>query len=656
MESFQNKRRPVKRKLSDNAFDAFNTLLCERRILDQNDSKVYKIDRSIHDDKLIMEQQDLVVMSDWAMVLHYSNMSFINHLTDCVSIHNSLERVDAKFNGPCVCKFIDQNTQRYETLDGFGQFDLINPHDKQFAYIRFQNSNITANKTLLHIVHRETAIACRTFLGLHLPFNLKMDHLYINSVSNATDEVRSHYQFIEDLFKACSEIYFRERYCHIPNDSTYVCDRGVWRKISNLELENILCDAIQTNVPNLHVKEIKCVGQSNHLVHLRHRFQAKITDATLMNKFDTNLNLFPLKNGVWDFTHQEFRPIRWNDHVQVTADWDYSAAESAQCRDTVMRFMEQVLPVQQEREYVLHFFGRLLTGCRPEKQFLILTDKRKGNNGKSTFMTLMQRVFSKFSVSNGAKIICLAASKESVNSHDAGLANLKGVRLLVSEELKKNQTLNAAFLKAITGGEYTVTGRNIFSAEQFKYTWKAGIVLIHNEHDFPKFDGSDDALVARMVVCPFRSKFVDDPQDVDEEYTFQRDPDINKHFNSWRSSVLDILREYRDPITIPDSMREWKLDICTSNNTIEQWLDEYVTITRDENDELGMQQLTHIFFQHNTTLNILHREFIATVQNWIKKNQLVLKNRIQPKVDGYRKCKRNVIFGIKLCLDEPNKA
>ncbi|GIZ02018.1 hypothetical protein CEXT_167541 [Caerostris extrusa] len=90
----------------------------------------------------------------------------------------------------------------------------------------------------------------------------------------------------------------------------------------------------------------------------------------------------------------------------------------------VKYFFETVLPAREERDYVLHFFGRLLDGHRDEKQFLVLTDKRDGNNGKTTFINLMECVFSSYAVCKGSKAVC-EQSRESINSHDTGLARFK---------------------------------------------------------------------------------------------------------------------------------------------------------------------------------------------------------------------------------------
>ncbi|GIX86448.1 hypothetical protein CDAR_264861 [Caerostris darwini] len=262
-------------------------------------------------------------------------------------------------------------------------------------------------------------------------------------------------------------------------------------------------------------------------------------DPEFIKKLDNNTHLFALQNGVLDSLTKEFRPLCWDDHVSKTCGWAYSSYESRLYMPEVKRYFETVFPIQEERDYVLHFLGRLLDGHRDEKQFLILTDKRSGSNGKTTFVHLMKRVFWSYAV---------------IKNYNAPCKNskLKGVRLLIVNELTKRQKLNCGFLRAATIGDYCLDGRNMYSTKAGEFMWQAGIVLVMNKNHFPKFDVSDKAFMQRMVLCPFRSKFVQVFDTTQEPHTFVCDSDIKKNFDNWRSSVLDLLWEYKHKdVTVP---------------------------------------------------------------------------------------------------------
>ncbi|GIY84277.1 hypothetical protein CEXT_662121 [Caerostris extrusa] len=140
-----------------------------------------------------------------------------------------------------------------------------------------------------------------------------------------------------------------------------------------------------------------------------------------------------------------------------------------------------------------------------------------------------------------------------------------------------------------------------------------------------------------MAVCPFRSKFVNDLSlYYGEEYTFQRNYEINQQFDAWRSSVLDILRQHRmrPHVAVPDSMKEWTVSLCSSNNVVEEWLDEAVVITDDPNDTLGLYDIAAQFIQRNPKVKFNRCEIIASIRNWVDKNKLQIVDRFQKRMDG----------------------
>ncbi|GIY12660.1 hypothetical protein CDAR_107861, partial [Caerostris darwini] len=313
---------------------------------------------------------------------------------------------------------------------------------------------------------------------------LRRDNHGVLLANSNDDPIRSHTDLIEALFEALPHIHFKQLFRYVDGEGNFMCDETthVWNKVFNLKVEYALCNLVKSNVSNLNSRETKLLGQFNNLTHLRKCFQVFMYDPEFMNKLDSNLNLFALQNGALDSLTKEFRPLCWDDYVSMTCDWAYSSDESRLYMPEVKHFFETILPVREERDYVLHFMGRLLDGHRDEKQFLVLTDKRSGYNGKTTFVHLMKRVFSSYAVCKNSKMVCEQA-RDSINSHDAGMARFKGVRLLIVEELKKHQKLNCGFLKAVTGGDYCVDGRNMYSAKTFEFMWQAGIVLVMNEND-----------------------------------------------------------------------------------------------------------------------------------------------------------------------------
>ncbi|GIY41559.1 hypothetical protein CEXT_649731 [Caerostris extrusa] len=361
-----------KQKFSnEDTYTQFHALLCQRNIIDSDSEITTVVERTLNDETLQLPEHHLVVLSNLAMACRHPHLTYVNHLTDRVEIPYSFQSIDNRFMGPCKCIFIDQTVQRYETLDGNASFKLFQPMDREHSFIRLDNGKIKSNSKLLTLVHRETALACRNFLSGLLPFRLLIDPLILHTIT-CTGPIRSHTDFIDTLLKERPDML--QRYRNVKGVGMFECnDKGVWWRMNDRALLKIISDLLKQHIPNLNIKEIKWIGQVNQLKLMCQYFESCVNDEgdKFQSKLNSNLNLFALENGVWDFKETPtgvFRPLRWDDYVSLTSNWEYSAVESALYMDKVVEFFKQVLPIYEERQCVLHFFGRLLDGVRDEKK------------------------------------------------------------------------------------------------------------------------------------------------------------------------------------------------------------------------------------------------------------------------------------------------
>jgi len=173
---------------------------------------------------------------------------------------------------------------------------------------------------------------------------------------------------------------------------------------------------------------------------------------------------------------------------------------------------------------------------------------------------------------------------------------MKGVRLLVSEEMKPGISLDDAFIKRIAGGEgVRIEGRSCGTGNSSDFMWQAGVVIVFNEGDCPKFDGGDSVFVKRMVVVPMRSNFVLHPE---REHEFERRDDLADILPTWRSALAQLLIEHfrrpgRSSIfdNLPVSMTEWGSGIADSANPLTEWLEEVVEVTGASSDAVWIGDL-----------------------------------------------------------------
>ena len=473
--------------------------------------------------------------------------------------------------------------------------------------------------------------------------NRHTDHQLVKAVIAANPSLMERYKFVPDV-KASS--------CN----GIYVCDRdtNVWKQRHNVEIEETLVGLFaDMELSDADRKHVESRRGGNDMIY---KLAGKVVDNAFFEKLDANPDLFAVANGLVDWsTGGEFRAIMPADAVSKTAGWPYDPEQSAAHRADFEAFMREVLPVAEEREVVLVFLARLLSGHRNEKKFMMMTDRRAGNNGKSALLKLFEGFFGGYSMKN-AKFLCRGSFEPDRNSHDAGYQPLCGLRFLLADELKSSMQLDDALIKRVAGGplEY-VTGRLFNSGERFSFLWQAGIVMAFNENDCPKFDAADTALLARMLVVPFRSKFVTDPAQVDrEQLTFLMDADMLKRAAAWRSAILDVLRERATMLDVlhapPASMSEWKQELSNGANTLADWLATRVTVTGNRSDFILLGELLEVFKGDKSAdkMHVATSKFVGLAKAYFAtcEGVTIPKTDVYSvKVDGRFVSKRNVVLG-----------
>ena len=381
-------------------------------------------------------------------------------------------------------------------------------------------------------------------------------------------------------------------------------------------------------------------------------------DKSLLDKLDANLDVFAVDNGVFDMTTGAFRPIRPDDYVMTTAGWSYDAEAAVQFRPDVEAFLERLLPLPDERRVVLSFFGRLMSGRRIEKKFMIFTDERAGNNGKSTMAGLLMRFFGRFKIKS-TKFVSKATFSGDKDSHDAGLEAAIGKRLIVADELKKSMVLDEGFFKDAMGGpDNPMEGRRFGRSERFTYVWQAGLLLIFNEGDCPKFDAADIAFQNRMIVAPFRSKFLPPEtyaaraeQGDLEPYTFVMDYTITQKYNKWLPALADILLEHsRLQLfhNLPPDMAQWRHGVSIDHNPYAGWLQDHLKVTGNTKDDFVL--LSDLKFMHGGGKGFVMgaKAYLSTLPG------AVCFDTTKVRVNGEWKTKRDVVKGVrvKTCEDD----
>eukprot|EP00798_Chlamydomonas_sp_ICE-L_P032619 gene32619-biopygen11991 len=452
----------------------------------------------------------------------------------------------------------------------------------------------------------------------------------------------------------------------------YYCDPATnrWSNYSNMRIINVIATEFKSKFPaEKNNKTNEKLRWFVDTVRGRSAFLQSVAslvlDETFADNLDINPDLFAVNNGVFDSLSRDtvvFRKVEMTDNISRCAKWDYQGEDNnhlQRCKEDLDDFLRKVMPVDEERDVVLTYFAGLLSGRRKDKKFLAFTDKTSGDIGKSTVLALFGSFFDEYGSFDETKLLTKGSFARSRDDHDAGLKSMKGVRLLVSEEMKPGISLDEAFIKRIAGGEgVRIKGRSCGTGNSSDFMWQAGVVLVFNEGDCPKFDGGDSAFVKRMVVVPMRSNFVLHPE---REHEFERRDDLADILPTWRSALAQLLIEHfrrpgRSSIfnNLPVSMTEWKSGIADSANPLTEWLEEVVDVTGSSSDAVWIGDLkgrwNKSHYGHDTASvfsTMLVKAFFAGKQGteWKETSQVAISTEEEKKK---KVVKRGVIRGIKL--------
>ncbi len=156
-------------------------------------------------------------------------------------------------------------------------------------------------------------------------------------------------------------------------------------------------------------------------------------------------------------------------------------------------------------------FGYALTGDVSEKAAFVFYG-RKGNNGKTTLLTVFTSILSEYSTQ--LDINTLMSTKLTDNNMRADLAKLHGARLVITSEVDDGMRLSERLMKYLTAGMGKVTAcRKFENPIEFDATHK--IFMDCNYR--PTVRGADNAIWNRLKCIPFEQHFEDDDPEIDKK-------------------------------------------------------------------------------------------------------------------------------------------
>ena len=266
----------------------------------------------------------------------------------------------------------------------------------------------------------------------------------------------------------------------------------------------------------------------------------KFYNHEFFDRLDKYPDLLGFENGVLNLKTGEFRDGCPEDYISMSVGYDYVDFDNDDSTmDEINKYMEEVFPNENVREYVWRALSSFLYGTNKDQKFHIW--EGSGSNSKSLIVDFFCMALGEYA---GTLPISLLTQKRGTSSSASPeLAQTRGLRFVYMQEPDRGEKMNIGLMKELTGGDSFLC-RPLYK-EPFTLTPQFKIVLCCN--DLPKVPPDDGGTWRRIRLVKFISKFVDNP-DPKNKHEFKIDRTLKDRMEEqWREAFMFMLiQKYQD--------------------------------------------------------------------------------------------------------------
>ena len=221
----------------------------------------------------------------------------------------------------------------------------------------------------------------------------------------------------------------------------------------------------------------------------------KITNNKII--FDDNPFLFAFNNTIYDLKECKFISPCSDFYIKTTTGYNYYAIDYNKKEKYLMNILNQIIPDDDTLDFYLTALSTGLSGLQIEKIFI---SSGPGGNAKSWINSLMYKLVGNY----GYKLPSSVLLNEIKSGANPEIACMHNKRYILCQEPNDKKKINASTLKEITGDK-TINARKNYSND---CVVNLSLSLFLECNNLPHIDEINDAIIRRIVVIPFNSKFV----------------------------------------------------------------------------------------------------------------------------------------------------
>ena len=331
-------------------------------------------------------------------------------------------------------------------------------------------------------------------------------------------------------------------------------------------------------------------------------------DPEFICKLNSKKHLVPFTDGVFDLLSGEFRETTKEDYINLTVNYPYNIETKNM---EVYKFLQEILPSENVRDYVLKKMSECLNGDIPNTNFLMFIGDT-GANGKSQLLNLMK--LSMGELGEKVEVTLLTRKRNNANEANTEKIKLMNKRFAFLSEPEDGERINIGLLKELTGSE-EIVARGLYQ-DSVSFVMEAKLFLACNE--LPEIKGEDTALWRRIRAVDFPSRFVDEPNEPNEYKIDRTLPSRMREDVSWRQTFMRILLDYyyREDIREPEEIKIRTNEYRQENNDFYSWLDE--NIEYSEGGLLQVKDICELYLGKSKVHSSQSSKIRKEVEKWIK--------------------------------------
>ena len=326
----------------------------------------------------------------------------------------------------------------------------------------------------------------------------------------------------------------------VDENCWYEYDGVAWKAVKDVNV-GVLCDELHSAIARALVEKNENINseEAGKMLKMLNKYTTRMNaikllrEFVLVNKsdFDKNDYLVAMSNGYTiDLADNAgtIRKSRATDYITKHAGTFITDTDDDK-NEEFDAYINSIFADEEVKDYAQRAAGYALSGLTSEKKMFV-TWGESGNNGKSKFLEMLKDVWGDYAMTVVSSM--LLSNRFGERDSEAAspvLADLAGVRLVLSDEVSENRKFDTATVKRVTGGA-AIRARKLHK-DSFEYIPKFKTFLAVNEVPQLK-NAADSALRLRIRIIPFDTEFslANNNLDYDIEHKI--------HSEAWKRACL----------------------------------------------------------------------------------------------------------------------